>query len=142
MLFRSERNLQSMKICGKCNESKPASEFHRRGDDHQRYCKPCKRAADAERYKNAPQHRHRQRKAQRKARAADARALKEGKPCTDCGHTFHFSAMEWDHLPGSKKTANPSNLANNGLWERFLKEIENCELVCANCHAVRTFNRR
>jgi hypothetical protein len=25
--------------------------------------------------------------------------------------------------------------------ETILEEISNCELVCANCHAVRTFNR-
>lgn len=131
-----------MKICGKCHVNKPVAEFHRLGDGHQRHCKSCKRGTDARRYKQKGHVRRKQAKAQRSRRAADARALKEGKPCTDCGGVFHFAAMQWDHRPGTKKLANPSELGGNGMWRRFLAEIKKCDLVCANCHAVRTFNRR
>src|SRR5712691_3732151 len=49
--------------------------------------------------------------------------------------------MTWDHLPGRAKVGDISSL------RRFSKravmvEIEKCELVCANCHAVRSYERR
>lgn len=70
------------------------------------------------------------------------RRLKEGQPCADCGGTFHYSAMEWDHRPGVTKVAELSSLVEKtNSWRRVLEEVSKCDLVCANCHAVRTFNR-
>jgi hypothetical protein len=70
------------------------------------------------------------------------RELKSGRPCADCGGIFHYSAMEWDHLPGLPKVAEVSTIvARTRSRRRVLEEIEKCDLVCANCHAVRTFNR-
>ena len=70
------------------------------------------------------------------------RSLKDGQPCTDCGGFFHYSAMEWDHRPGVPKTAELSSLiVNTHSKRRVLEEIAKCDLVCANCHAVRTYNR-
>lgn len=74
--------------------------------------------------------------------AAWARALKADKPCVDCGGVFHPAAMAWDHLPGAEKVGDISTLARRSSRERILAEISKCELVCANCHAVRTFERR
>jgi hypothetical protein len=69
------------------------------------------------------------------------RDLKSG-PCTDCGGIFHPAAMQWDHT-GSDKLADVSDAVSK-LWSkaRILAEIDKCELVCANCHAVRTYTRR
>ncbi len=50
--------------------------------------------------------------------------------------------MQWDHLPGTKKLGNVSEMASNRSIEEAEEEISKCELVCANCHAVRTFSRR
>jgi hypothetical protein len=55
---------------------------------------------------------------------------------------FHHSAMHWDHLPGSFKRREVSMRVLCGFRrETILDEIAKCELVCANCHAVRTFER-
>lgn len=63
-------------------------------------------------------------------------------PCTDCGGEFHPVAMQWDHV-GDDKEADVAKLLKNGCGkERILREIAKCELVCANCHAVRTLDRR
>lgn len=60
-------------------------------------------------------------------------------PCTDCGIVYHPVSMDFDHLPQYKK------LSNNGFTAmsktRILAEIKKCELVCANCHRVRTWRR-
>ena len=70
------------------------------------------------------------------------RELKTDRPCADFGGVFHYSAMEWDHLPGVPKVAEVSAIvAKTRSKRRVLEEIEKCDLVCANCHAVRTFNR-
>jgi hypothetical protein len=47
--------------------------------------------------------------------------------------------MQFDHL-GEKDVI--SNLATTGQRNKVWKEIEKCELVCANCHAVRTWERQ
>lgn len=69
------------------------------------------------------------------------RAKKEA-PCADCGQRFHFAAMGWDHLPGTIKEFDIAEGLRRGMGlERLMAEIEKCELVCANCHAVRTYER-
>jgi len=61
-------------------------------------------------------------------------------PCLDCGKTFHSVAMDFDHVRDVKV------LEISQMWswgrDRVLAEIDKCELVCANCHRVRTQSRR
>lgn len=64
--------------------------------------------------------------------------LKSG-PCTDCNQTFPPVAMEWDHISNNKFLA-VSKMSQYSL-ERSRKEIAKCELVCSNCHKIRTWNR-
>jgi hypothetical protein len=50
--------------------------------------------------------------------------------------------MEWDHLPGAKKTFVIADVRRSRFSrERVLRELESCDLVCANCHRERTFSR-
>lgn len=67
-------------------------------------------------------------------------ALKEGKPCTDCGIAYPHYVMQWDHLPEHKKFKNVNRMFGYS-WHRIIAEIAKCELVCANCHAARTYER-
>jgi len=47
--------------------------------------------------------------------------------------------FEFDHLPGSEKANNVSWLAKMGRSvEKLMAEIAKCEVVCANCHRIRT----
>jgi len=68
-------------------------------------------------------------------------ALKEG-PCTDCGGRFPVVAMDLDHVRGEKR-GDVGNLVRSGVgWPVIEAELAKCELVCANCHRVRTSERR
>lgn len=59
----------------------------------------------------------------------------------DCGNQFHFRAMQWDHI-GTDKASNVANLVVEGYGKKkILEEIAKCELVCAVCHAIRTWKR-
>jgi hypothetical protein len=68
-------------------------------------------------------------------------SLKAGKPCSDCGVVLAPAAMQWDHLPGAEKLDCLGNLVRRHNRARLLAEIAKCELVCANCHALRTLSR-
>jgi hypothetical protein len=67
--------------------------------------------------------------------------LKEGKPCTDCGRKFPACCMHWDHVPERGPKLFNLGRADYAL-ERVLAEVAKCDLVCANCHAIRTWNRK
>lgn len=65
--------------------------------------------------------------------------LKIGKPCTDCGRAYHHSQMEFDH-PLDNKIRNISKMQRYSQ-KRILEEVAKCELVCSNCHHLRTWKR-
>ncbi len=64
-------------------------------------------------------------------------------PCTDCKGSFDPVCMDFDHLPGFEKFQEVSVMAC-GTYSRktILAEIAKCELVCSNCHRLRTKSRR
>ena len=58
----------------------------------------------------------------------------------DCGGIYPSYVMEYDHVRGDKRFI-IGQMANHKR-ERVLEEISKCELVCCNCHRVRTHKRR
>jgi len=68
-------------------------------------------------------------------------SVKEGLACADCGHVFPVWVMHWDHLPGYEKVACISDMVRSRSRISTLAELRKCELVCANCHVVRTISR-
>ena len=60
-------------------------------------------------------------------------------PCMDCGNTFPAVCMDFDHVRGSKIF----NISSAWIYsfDKILEEIEKCEIVCANCHRIRTSRR-
>lgn len=65
--------------------------------------------------------------------------LKKAAPCKDCGGTFPPVCMDFDHL-GDKSFEIAKHYARVGI-KRLEQEIAKCDLVCANCHRIRTFSR-
>ena len=49
--------------------------------------------------------------------------------------------MDFDHVKG-KKVDNISNMARIGRGiNEIKKEIKKCEILCSNCHRMRTWNK-
>lgn len=67
-------------------------------------------------------------------------ALKLERGCTDCGYAAHPAALDFDHLPGTIKVRDIKQGQQLG-WQALLNEIDKCEVVCANCHRIRTYER-
>lgn len=67
--------------------------------------------------------------------------IKDGKPCADCGQTFDPVCMDFDHVRGDKNDNVGSMVARGVALDRIQAEIEKCDLVCSNCHRVRTSDR-
>jgi hypothetical protein len=63
-------------------------------------------------------------------------------PCMDCQNMYPICCMEFDHRPGEIKTANVGALISTGSLNRVKNEMKSCDVVCANCHRIRTEERR
>lgn len=71
----------------------------------------------------------------------DLRAYKLMRGCLDCGYDTCAEALEFDHTRGSKSFDIPTMKALPGS-PAFVAELAKCDVVCANCHAIRTAQRR
>lgn len=60
-------------------------------------------------------------------------------PCADCGETFPYYIMEFDHVRG-KKLVTVGRLTE-APRAKIIAEIAKCEVVCAACHRERTQER-
>lgn len=70
--------------------------------------------------------------------------LKESTPCVDCQVQYPYYVMDFDHIKSASKRGRRSfaDFVNRGWsWERLLTEISKCDIVCSNCHRIRTQKR-
>jgi len=60
-------------------------------------------------------------------------------PCADCGNSFPTVCMDFDHVRG-RKLYNIANMKSQS-WELVEAEIAKCDVICSNCHRIRTHER-
>lgn len=140
-----QANAGTTRTCGRCGQSKPATDFAwRRKARGQRdnYCRPCRAEYKREHYAS---HRERyvanavrRKRALVAERAAYLVALFRERPCADCGETDPI-VLEFDHM-GHKRFNIAKGLRDRN-WDSVLDEIAKCDVVCANCHRRRTAHR-
>jgi hypothetical protein len=63
-------------------------------------------------------------------------------PCADCARRFPPCAMDFDHRDPDTKRQAVTRMIGRAGTERILAEVAKCDIVCANCHRLRTFERR
>lgn len=62
----------------------------------------------------------------------------EANPCVDCGES-RLPTLQFDHRDPSEKYETISRLRQRPTSvETLLAEIAKCDVVCANCHSMRT----
>ena len=69
------------------------------------------------------------------------RDLKTKTPCVDCGINYPYYVMDFDHVRGQKH-ANVMELVSTLSKKKIDQEIAKCEIVCSNCHRIRTHMRK
>jgi len=97
-----------------------------------------KRARDAWYARSGGEIRAKQRAvfAKKAARLAQAKSH----PCTDCGRVYPSYVMDFDHVRG-EKIGEVGQMIHR-RWEIIEAEIAKCDLVCSNCHRMRTHERK
>ena len=61
-------------------------------------------------------------------------------PCVDCKLKYPPVCMDFHHKDPSTKLFEPNSGCCSRSLKAVLNEIAKCELVCANCHRIRTQN--
>jgi hypothetical protein len=59
-------------------------------------------------------------------------------PCADCGVRYDTCAMDFDHRDPATKRYTVSRMICRASTAAILDEAAKCDIVCANCHRLRT----
>lgn len=60
--------------------------------------------------------------------------------CAMCGYNEHPAALDFNHIDPATKAFNVAEGVSRGKGRKAIKaEIEKCNLLCANCHRIHTY---
>jgi hypothetical protein len=128
-----------MKVCIKCGLPKEDSDFRGKRND----CRLCCNQYTKDHYKkNKSDYIRRARRFNDNQKKENRKRLLDflkGKSCIDCSNG-DIRVLEFDHKERSSKKGNVADLINRYRWSVVLKEIEKCDIRCANCHRIKTTN--
>jgi hypothetical protein len=120
--------IRAHKVCTKCKVDKDIHEFYPRSEYSEGTVRSECKACHAIRMYSMKQ-----------GRLHKIHALK-AKPCADCGVQYPYWVMQFDHL--RDKQFNMNELKRGSAnYNKSVDESKKCEVVCANCHATRTYCR-
>ncbi len=138
-----------MKICTKCQISKPEEKFaikNARKNKYQSICKACQASYTKEWYKvNKERHKNCVAQINKRNSILAQKLIRESKnvPCKDCGISYPFYVMDFDHLDQTTKRFELAHaLTGRFSIKDISTEISKCEVVCSNCHRERTYKRK
>lgn len=144
--YSRRANEPAHKSCRECGTTKPISNFsfaRRKGYEVRKArCKQCINAYHVSRRERDPAIKRRHLDCVRsncEKLVEEMNRLKRV-PCKDCHREFKPWQMQFDHISG-KKLGDISTIARRGSTQKFWSEVEKCEVVCACCHADRTYRR-
>ncbi len=60
-------------------------------------------------------------------------------PCSDCGNKYPVYVMDFHHREGEEKIRGVSHMTSVSA---IIKEAQKCDVVCANCHRIRTWKEK
>lgn len=59
-----------------------------------------------------------------------------GGKCSDCGS---MKRLEFDHVDPDTKSFPVAKAFAGWAWSRIKEELDKCQLLCYNCHKVKTY---
>lgn len=122
-----------MPQCRLCNKEKPEESFRLRGGGRKGLQADCTECTN--------------RRAREYRQSARDRVglYKLGKGCECCGFKAeHPCQLDLDHLDPNTKTYKGAHKSYDAgwSWKRIEREISLCQVLCKNCHALRTYEER
>ncbi len=127
------------KKCSTCKHHKPIESFHRKGKGLQPKCKSCQSAYLHNHYLcNKAAYNRSKKKARQKVQNFISEC--KTKPCADCKQTYPPYVMDFDHKYNKDFCINRGE-AQGIAKSRLIAEMAKCDVVCANCHRIRTHKR-
>jgi hypothetical protein len=122
-----------------CKKEKPLEDFAWRNKSKKTYqaqCKSCHKEYRRQHYLD-----NKQKYIDKSAKIRIQNKIKfyewlSKQECADCGNS-DTRVLEFDHVRG-KKLGVVSVMIGHVSKKRLLEEIAKCEIVCANCHRIRT----
>jgi hypothetical protein len=107
-----------VKYCPRCKIEKNKKEFYPCRNTLSAYCKDCMYIVNLE---------------SQKAYKAECVTYKGGQ-CVKCGFSRSMAALEFHHRDPNKKDFGIATKRRHILSEETKKELDKCDLLCANCH--------
>ena len=71
----------------------------------------------------------------------ELQAFKQRNGCSDCKVMYPHYILEFDHRPEFKKIDNVYRVYKKFGKDKAWQEVAKCDVLCANCHKSRTFER-
>jgi hypothetical protein len=136
-----ERNLKQ-KLCSGCRVVKPVEDFnfkYRAMGVRHSYCRECGKELTRSHYKRNKRS-YLDRNARAYQRHRELIRQMKSRPCADCGVQYPYYVMDFDHRDGKEKLFELNSVARKTI-PGILREIQKCDVVCANCHRERTQRR-
>lgn len=139
-----------IKRCSKCLKEKDISDFYCRknGPRAGKYYEKCKLCMKRRGIKYYYQNHTRQlalaNKRRRKAYLLKRAYIVKCKniSCADCKKKYPFYVMDFDHRNDNNKIRDVSYMfTRNWSLDKIKLEISKCDVVCANCHRIRTYSK-
>jgi L-lysine 2,3-aminomutase len=129
-----------LKKCSGCLIEKSIERFSKnksKKDGLQTICKDCRKVYWNNHYKNNKQYYIDKAATRKKQIKHDFWNWLSTQSCTDCGIS-DIRVLEFDHRLREEKEYNIAYLVGRGQDKYLLEEIQKCDIVCANCHRIRT----
>lgn len=138
-----------MKPCSICKINKVFDEYYLRDKRTGRLHSQCKACYSSYRRKNWSLYYNKHGSKYRENALARNKKLKNAlrikmveylsdKSCIKCGNN-DYRVLEFDHIdPKTKSIGIAQALHNIWAWDRILNEIKKCQILCSNCHKIKT----
>lgn len=150
--------LMGMKTCNGCSQKLELSQFARntsKRDGLQSRCRKCNNKYQKTWYSNNAELQKSRVRASKLRKKGDGLSIhypsylqKEvyeillAAPCVQCGEA-RPECLEFDHIdPTSKVAAVSTMVYRRESREKVLEEIAKCQVLCANCHRIKTARER
>lgn len=135
-----------MKSCTKCGDEFPVKDFpfvNKSTGKRYAMCRPCKRKYDRDKWASQKQQRNPRKRETQKVIRDERRnyivSILRASQCVDCGNS-DWRVLEFDHRTQKEKEFNIADSVHYSV-ARIQKEIDKCDVVCANCHRIRTIQQ-